>query len=196
MHIRNIFVSFMFFVVINMYSSDCPIIFAHGHNSAADTSALNSWRTTSSAMNKILSESYRSYKPGIPRDCNINTQLQSTPDSKRIYNFSYYHPSGNRGVISLSEDSVLVYIKHVHDITGRHFIIVVAPFSPNYPPSNYDSTTYYPKYIPFLTYALIDPPGAPCYLAWVIDPASHEYINERHHTVVGHGPWRRHVVTS
>jgi hypothetical protein len=59
-------------------------------------------------MRKILRECYKGYKAGVPRDCDEDSTLQDMPDSRRIYNFSYYNPNGNRGVISLNEDSMLV----------------------------------------------------------------------------------------
>jgi len=156
-------------------AADIPLIFVHGHKSSARPMGptpghadhdygLETWYPLkndgsleySTAMTKIVKQRYSGYRYGLKSDgkpaidCDKNTVLQSMPDSKRIYNFSYYHPSGQRGVISYSDESVLVYIKWLDDKAGRYRPTVIAPFNPNYPPADYDSTTYYPKYIPHL----------------------------------------------
>ena len=65
-----------------------------------------------SAMDKILSEHYGGYTAGKLTngdsiDCDINSTLQSTGgETRKIYNFSYYHPGGSAGVISLSQESI------------------------------------------------------------------------------------------
>lgn len=104
----------------NLQANDNPIIFLHGHQSEGDAShGWQAWSNSNSAMMKIINQHYQDYTAGSPRDCDKTTQLQNMPDSRRIYNFSYYHSTGQRGVISLSEDSVLVYIKWVIDAVGH-----------------------------------------------------------------------------
>jgi len=174
---------FMFICIISLANENYPIIFVNGHSSGADAQAgIKHWYPSSSyktAMTKIISQNYQGYQYGLKANdslaynCNMNTSLNPMPDSKRIYNFSYYHPSGERGVISCSNDSILVYIKWVYDKIGRHRPIVIAPFNPNYPPSDYDSTTYYPKYVPHMLTDIVPGHG----IVWFADGLVAEYIN-------------------
>ncbi|MGQ9621412.1 MAG: esterase/lipase family protein [Bacteroidales bacterium] len=139
-------------------ASNCPIIFLHGHESdPTDTTGWKTWRNPQSAMKKILANAYNGYSAGSPLECNKNSVLSSTGgETRKIYNFSYYHPDGHRGVISLNEDSVLVYFCHWYDEIGRARTYLVAPCGPGqYPPSSYDSLAYWPKYVPGLELAWV-----------------------------------------
>jgi|Deesub1362A_J573_1020465.scaffolds.fasta_scaffold18666_1 hypothetical protein len=57
-------------------------------------------------MKKILNQQYQGYKFGlkanreVAKDCHLNTQLMPDQGTKRIFNFSYYHPDGEPEVIS------------------------------------------------------------------------------------------------
>ena len=83
-----------------------PIIFLHGIQTPPNPeNGWPTWNNPSSSMRKILNEGYKEYKWGLTstgdpaNKCDKTTQLQTIPDSKRIYNFSYYNPDGSRGVI-------------------------------------------------------------------------------------------------
>jgi len=55
--------------------------------------------TDCTAMNKIINEQYRGYTAGSPLNCDENSTLSSTGgNTKKIYNFQYYHPDwyGNK----------------------------------------------------------------------------------------------------
>ncbi|MGQ9465721.1 MAG: hypothetical protein ACUVQ4_08470 [bacterium] len=81
-------------------------------------------------MNKILLENCGGYTAGAPLDSDMNLSLSSTGgETRKIYNFSYYHPNGDAGVISLSEET-LVYVSHGWNIIGDW----VLTFWPNPPP--------------------------------------------------------------
>ncbi|MEM4314595.1 MAG: alpha/beta fold hydrolase [candidate division WOR-3 bacterium] len=130
-----------------------PIIFIHGNNSGGKCNVgWETWYSTQyvSAMEKILTGHYRGYQFGLKSNeeiawnCDIYTELMSMPDKKRIYNFSYYHPDGEEGVISLSEDSVKVYVYFDNNNIKR----VSLPFMPDYPPSNYHHIEWWPRYLP------------------------------------------------
>jgi hypothetical protein len=57
------------------------------------------WHTDCTAMNKIINEQYRGYTAGSPLNCDENSTLSSTGgNTKKIYNFQYYHPDwyGNK----------------------------------------------------------------------------------------------------
>jgi len=194
---RSFVLTFFMLFSIGILASDVPIIFVHGHKSEAiplkwdndKQQYVGGWTTWypmkpdlslkfPTAMTKIADSHYGGYQYGLKADgtsaitCDKTTQLQSGQGTKRIFNFSYYHPDGSRGVISLSEDSVLVYIKWVYDALGRPVPAVIAPFDQNYPPSNYDSTTYYPKYVPHLSLQNIPGHGP----MWIAKPPTIEYV--------------------
>jgi hypothetical protein len=58
---------------------------------------------------RILNEQYAGYTAGEPLNCNENSTPQYTYGERRkIYNFSYYHPDGNPGVIG-SGDSLVPF---------------------------------------------------------------------------------------
>jgi hypothetical protein len=83
---------------------DCPIIFVHGIQIDSPTaeSGLNTWNPDEgfpTPMTRIINSHYKGYQKGIPLDCHEDTTLQYMPDTKRIYNFSYYHVDGSEGVI-------------------------------------------------------------------------------------------------
>lgn len=165
-------------------ASNNPVIFLHGHNSSGvPVEATKAWYPEGNgnlehetAMTKIVG--YNGYQYGKKLngqnavDCDRNTQLQAMSDSERIYNFSYYHPTGQRGVISYNEDSVLVYIKWVENANGSIVPAVISPFESNYPPSDYDSTTYYPKYVPNLSWQKIPDQGP----MWIVKESSLDYV--------------------
>ena len=182
-------------VSTSLFVSDVPIIFVHGHKSEArpegsnddpNNKKLGGWGTwyprkrngerdysISTAMTKILDSHYAGYIAGAPLLCHENTILQPMNTTKVIYNFSYYDPSGSPGVIGLSEEKVKVYIKWIYDVSGRLRPRVIAPFEPDYPPSDYDSITYYPRYVPNL---IID--KAPGYgWVWFASDATLKYIS-------------------
>lgn len=151
---RKVYIFISFLMIGISYAADVPIIFVHGHKSEGDTTAgFKTWNPPdyTSVMEKILNQHYQGYKPGIPLNCDKNTVLQPMNTTKVIYNFSYYSPDGSPGVISMSEEAVLVYIKWIYDNAGRLRPWVIAPFDPRYnnPPSP-DSSTYYPRYVPSL----------------------------------------------
>ncbi|MDI6839604.1 MAG: alpha/beta fold hydrolase [bacterium] len=132
---------------LRLNAADIPIIFVHGHKSEADTVAgFKTWNPHdyTTVMQKILNSHYDGYTAGLPLNCCENTELQPTPDAKRIYNFSYYHPQGNPGVIGLSEQKVKVYI--YYDGAGRKR--VSAPYMEGYPPDPYDHIEWWPRYLP------------------------------------------------
>jgi len=109
---------------IGLFASDVPIIFVHGHKSEArpegssddpNDKSVGGWATWyprdyngitlkfPTAMTKIIG--YQGYHYGLKADgtpaitCDKTTQLQPNQGTKRIFNFSYYHPDGSRGVI-------------------------------------------------------------------------------------------------
>ncbi len=121
-----------------IFASDCPIIFIHGHKSEGITidtvynndgsikeikGGLTTWYPLNpdwtvpypTAMIRIIEEHYGGYDWGITlsgqpaRCCDINTQLMPGQGKKRIFNYSYYDPNGEPGVIGIP-DSVLVLI--------------------------------------------------------------------------------------
>ncbi|HID20428.1 MAG TPA: hypothetical protein EYP28_05790, partial [Methanophagales archaeon] len=100
---------------LKLWAADVPIIFLHGHKSEADTVAgFKTWNPPdyTTAMQKILNVQYNDYTAGKPLNCHMDSELVSTSGkTKKIYNFSYYHPKGARGVISLTAESVLVYLR-------------------------------------------------------------------------------------
>ena len=122
-HIAILLVSLM---ILLTAETNYPIIFIHGIEGANDGHANPHWvwrewngeKTDppwlyKSAMNKILEEHYGSYTAGLPLDCDMNSSLASTGgETRKIYNFSYYHPDGTAGVISLSE-GMIVYVSHI-----------------------------------------------------------------------------------
>ena len=105
-------------LIIVVSAATNPIIFIHGQKGAADGLAIPkyAWRDWHcaldtapyrSAMEKILTEHYGGYSAGSPFNCDIDSTPQSTGgETRKIYNFSYYHPAGTRGVISLSQESI------------------------------------------------------------------------------------------
>ena len=126
----------IFFLSIGAIASDYPIIFVHGHKSEArpegsnedpNDKSLGGWGTWyprdydgnfdyPTAMTKIADIHYKGYRYGLRTDgspakfCDKNTTLQSTPDSKRIYNFSYHRPDGGRGVIGSNGELECLYV--------------------------------------------------------------------------------------
>jgi pimeloyl-ACP methyl ester carboxylesterase len=115
-------------------------------------------------MNKILEENYGGYTAGTPLDCDINSSLSSTGgETRKIYNFSYYHPNGEPGVISISE-GMTVYVSHGWNQSGEW----VYTFWPQPPPWGYDYTRYWPRYLPGIGYALILAPNGNWY--WSLTP--------------------------
>jgi len=136
---------FMLFVTIASFglnAADVPIIFVHGHKSEArpedpDNKEKGGWKTwypTESdgitlkyptAMTKIADAHYGGYNYGLKADgspaitCDKTTQLQSMPDTRRIYNFSYYRPDGGRGVIGSNGKLECQFIIRVDGAVGR-----------------------------------------------------------------------------
>jgi pimeloyl-ACP methyl ester carboxylesterase len=81
-------------LIIRGYGEYHPVIFVHGH-----MGNINAWDAPNyqSAMERILAEHYQGYTAGVPLNCNENTTLSSTNwDTKRVYNFMYYHPDPDR----------------------------------------------------------------------------------------------------
>jgi len=77
-----------------------PIIFLHGIQTPPNPeNGWPTWNNPNSAMMKIINSEYSGYKAGVPLNCCKDSILYTMPDSKRIYNFSYYNPDGSRGVI-------------------------------------------------------------------------------------------------
>ena len=77
-----------------------PIIFLHGiQTPPKPENGWPTWNNPNSAMMKIINSEYSGYKAGVPLNCCKDSILYTMPDSKRIYNFSYYNPDGSRGVI-------------------------------------------------------------------------------------------------
>ena len=141
MTLKRILLSIFILFSTSLFASDIPIIFIHGHKSEArpegsndepNNKRLGGWGTWyprtyhgsfdyHTAMTRIVSQNYGGYQYGLTADgspakfCDINTNLMSNQGSKRIYNFSYYHPNGNPGVISLSEESIQVYFAQAEE---------------------------------------------------------------------------------
>jgi len=94
-----ILLSFLFSPIV-IIAADCPIIFVHGIQSdSRPVIGWPTWSSSHSAMMKIVNSGYGNYQAGVPLECDKNSTLQSMPDSRRIYNFSYYNPDGTPGVI-------------------------------------------------------------------------------------------------
>ena len=131
-------------------SSDVPIIFVHGHKSEATSEyGWKTWYPTDNngvlqyptAMTKIINSHYGGYTAGSPLNCDIDSTPRPTGgNTKVIYNFSYYHPDGERGVIALTEESVKVYF----DVLGRPYF----PYMDEYPPSDYVTYEWWPRHTP------------------------------------------------
>jgi pimeloyl-ACP methyl ester carboxylesterase len=92
-----------------LFAAGNPIIFIHGiQGDPKPIVAWNTWNNPNSAMMKIVNSGYGGYRWGLTSEgrnadkCHKETRLQTMPDSKRIYNFSYYNPDGSRGVIGSS----------------------------------------------------------------------------------------------
>jgi pimeloyl-ACP methyl ester carboxylesterase len=157
------------FLSTTILASDCPIIFIHGHKSEAvpednEDKTKGGWKTWyptetdgitlkhPTAMTRIIDSHYGGYTAGEPLHCDMNSTLSSTGgNTRKIYNFSYYHPNVNPGVISLSEESTFVYFSHGYDQQGRKYTTVFT-----YPPPIIDSTKYWPKYVPGITWGKIN----------------------------------------
>lgn len=164
------------FLSTTILASDCPIIFIHGHKSGAkpydvdeQDSIIGGWTTWypmhpdgslkyHTVMTRIIDSHYKGYSAGEPLNCHMNTKLQSTGgEPRKIYNFSYYHPNGNPGIISLSDDSILVYISHGRELISGDFVITVFTQPPSW---GYDFSAYWPRYVPVLSYGTVsDPTG-------------------------------------
>ncbi|MCM8804848.1 MAG: fibronectin type III domain-containing protein [Candidatus Omnitrophica bacterium] len=132
---------FLFITVFfNLYASDVPIIFIHGHKSEAvpedssdkEEGGWKTWYPTKSdgitlkyhtAMTKIVAEKYKGYQYGLKTDgtpayaCDENTQLKPMPDAKRIYNFSFYHRDGSPGTIG--DNSIIECMYGIDRRTGQ-----------------------------------------------------------------------------
>ena len=87
----------MFGIYVNLLALDYPIIAIHGiQGTPVAESGWPTWANSYSAIKKILNEEYKGYKWGLTFSgdtanyCWGNTDLQSMPDTRRIYNFSYY----------------------------------------------------------------------------------------------------------
>ncbi|MCK4545207.1 hypothetical protein KAU43_06675, partial [candidate division WOR-3 bacterium] len=97
----------IFGIYINLLASDYPIISLHGiQGFPVAEEGWKNWNNPYSAIKKILNEEYKGYKWGLILSgdtasfCLDTTQLQSMPDTRRIYNFSYYgYQNVTRGVI-------------------------------------------------------------------------------------------------
>ena len=182
-----------------LFASDVPIIFVHGHKSEARPykeikdeetgeiiKIIGGWTTWypmkpdlsldfPTAMTKIINSHYGGYVAGDPLNCDVDSTPRSTGRNTRVvYNFSWYSPDGSPGVISYNNDTILVYIKWVYDESGRKVVAVIAPFCSNYPPSDYDSATYYPKYVPGLSLRNIPGFGP----MWIVTGATNNYVKQ------------------
>jgi len=127
---------FMFICIISLANENYPIIFVNGHSSGANAEAgVWHWNPNSgfnTAMTKIESQRYDGYQYGLKsdgdpaNDCDMNTNLNPMPDSKRIYNFSYYNPDGSRGVIGSNgnyepeDNSYPRYIRDAYNSSASH----------------------------------------------------------------------------
>jgi parallel beta-helix repeat protein len=84
-----------------VHASDLPIIFLHGHNPFGEL--YNGFWTPGgyqTAMERIIENNYKNYTAGNPLNCNENTTIYDTPgNTRKIYNFSYYHVNGTMGAI-------------------------------------------------------------------------------------------------
>ncbi|MFA5859730.1 MAG: LamG-like jellyroll fold domain-containing protein, partial [Elusimicrobiota bacterium] len=74
-----------------------PIIFIHGRNNPyVENTPIQYWQGIGSkfadntAMTRIISESYGGYTTG-KLDCTSETELSSTSEKRKIYNFTYYN---------------------------------------------------------------------------------------------------------
>ena len=91
----------------NILASDYPIIAIHGiQRIPIAEKGWAAWDSSYSAIKRILNEEYKGYKWGLTSqgdsafECCSTTILQSMPDTRRIYNFSYYsYQIPSRGVI-------------------------------------------------------------------------------------------------
>jgi len=136
---------FIFFMLVStsLSAADVPIIFVHGHKSEARPEGTNDhpdWKDKGgwgtwyprnrdgtfaypTAMTRIIG--YGGYRWGLTSDgspakfCDKTTQLQSMPDTRRIYNFSYYRPDGGRGVIGSNGKLECQFIIRVDGAVGR-----------------------------------------------------------------------------
>lgn len=158
---RFVFLFILFILSRNLVAGNYPIIFVHGHKSDAkpigDDPEDNDygWETWfpmknnfaleyPTVMTRLINTHYGGYSAGDPLHCDKDSTPRSTSgETRKIYNFSYYHPYGNPGVIALSEESLLVYFSHGYDKLGR-LVVTIFP----YPPPSYDSTKYWPRYVP------------------------------------------------
>ncbi len=85
----------IFGTYINLLALDYPIIAIHGiQQTPVASKGWKNWANTYSAIKKILNEEYKGYKWGLILSgdtasfCLDTTQLQSMPDTRRIYNCS------------------------------------------------------------------------------------------------------------
>lgn len=163
---RLYFVFTLTCALFTLNGSEVPIIFVHGIKSEACSykeikengvvvdlvGGLMTWYPMKpdgslkyqTAMTRILRDHYGGYIAGDPLNCDIDSTLRPTSTTKVIYNFSYYHPKGERGVISISTDSVLVYVNEGRNEAADPVQIIY--FSP--PDWGYDRKCYWPRYIP------------------------------------------------
>ena len=116
-----------------LFADDHPIIFLHGiQTPAKPENGWPTWNSSNSAMMEIKNTQYKGYSMGLTLsgdlayECYKNTQLQTMPDSKRIYNFSYYNHDGSRGVIGNNgnyepvDNSYPRYIRDAYNSSASH----------------------------------------------------------------------------
>ncbi|MEO0137395.1 MAG: alpha/beta fold hydrolase [candidate division WOR-3 bacterium] len=179
-------------VIANIsFPATCPIIFIHGQRGGKDGDAKpeKCWpdwngkdhgKPYHSAMDRILVEHYRGYGPGYLTngdsiDCDMNSSLTPTGgETRKIYNFSYYHPDGSAGVISLSEESVRVYVSHGYTLPGGDYVLTIFTTPPSW---GYDYSGYWPRYIPWVNYGWVtDPNGNGQYWCLYISLAGYNTV--------------------
>jgi len=130
-----------------------PIIFLHGiQTPPKPENGWPTWNSSNSAMMEIINSEYSGYKAGVPLNCCKDSILYTMPDSKRIYNFSYYNPDGSRGVIGNNvndttekEKNPSFWRKLSYGIgyegglcaPGRDLAEETPPFTFNFPPRSY-----------------------------------------------------------
>ena len=115
--------SVVLIMVSSIWGADVPIIFIHGHKSEGRpyyidengniVGGITTWYPMKpngalaypTAMTKIIG--YQGYDWGVKDDgspaidCDINTELMPDQGTKRVFNFSYYHPQGELSLIHI-----------------------------------------------------------------------------------------------
>ncbi len=124
---------------ISIYPSEIPLLFLHGHKKQAkplDTDndekvnkgGWGTWnpqyedlsREHSSSMTDILDIKYGGYIAGTSLNCDKDTYLSSTGGNKKIiYNFSFYHPDGEMGVIGSNGQLECDFVTNILGSTYR-----------------------------------------------------------------------------